>query len=296
MSNIAVAPWEDTMIEADSDLAIEHLTPHIGTRIDADAETLLSGRHAKQIRSLLEARGVLVFPEVGLDDDQQVAFTATLGQLAYENNGAPGPVGKLQAIFKVSLDLNVTAMAKPLKNSLLWHLDGTTHDVPILASVLTARQLASEGGDTEWCSTYAAYEALPEVDKQAIDALRVVHSNLQLQRNINPELSYEAFQRARNSPSKSQPLVWKHRNGRKSLVVGATAGYVEGLAHDDSLDLLVRLRDWATQPQFVFRHKWKLGDLVIWDNTGTLHRALTYAPDSGRLMHRSMLAGEEPVG
>jgi alpha-ketoglutarate-dependent taurine dioxygenase len=293
---IGGAQREKTMIETDSALAIHHLTPHIGTRIDADAEALLSGRHAQQIRRLLEERGVLVFPEIGFDDDQQVAFTATLGQVAYENNGTPGPDGKPQAIFKVSLDLNVTPMAKPLQNSLLWHLDGTTHDVPILASVLSARQLAAEGGDTEWCSTYAAYEALSDADKHAIDGLRVVHSNLQLQRNINPELSYDAFQRARNSPSKSQPLVWKHRNGRKSLVVGATAGYVEGLPHDDSLDLLIRLRDWATQPRFVCRHEWKLGDLVIWDNTGTLHRALSYAPDSGRLMHRSMLAGEEPVG
>jgi alpha-ketoglutarate-dependent taurine dioxygenase len=123
----------------------------------------------------------------------------------------------------------------------------------------------------------------------------VVHSNLQLQRNINPELSYEQFRRARSSPARSQPLVWKHRNGRKSLVVGATAGFVEGMAHDDSLDLLVRLRDWATQPQFVYRHHWQVGDLAVWDNTGTLHRALPYAPDSGRLMHRSIVAGEESI-
>ena len=58
----------------------------------------------------------------------------------------------------------------------------------------------------------------------------------------------------------------------------------------------MRLRDWATQPQFVYRHLWQLGDLAVWDNTGTRHRALAYAPDSGRLMHRSMVAGEESIG
>ncbi|WP_091145052.1 TauD/TfdA family dioxygenase [Novosphingobium sp. CF614] len=275
-------------------LSVSHLTPHIGTRIDSDGETLLSGRHAQEIRALLETRSVLVFPEIGFDDEQQIAFTRSLGALAYDYNGVPMVNGEQQAIFKVSLDEKVSPTARSLKNSLLWHLDGTTHDVPILASVLTARHLAPAGGETEWCSTYAAYEALPDEDKRALEGLRAVHSNLQLQRNINPELSYADFRRARGGPSKSQPLVWTHRNGRKSLVVGATAAYVEGMPHDDSLELLVRLRDWATQPQFVYRHEWKIGDMVIWDNTGTLHRALPYAPDSGRLMHRSMLAGEEP--
>jgi alpha-ketoglutarate-dependent taurine dioxygenase len=280
----------------DSGLAFEDLTPVIGTRIDADRETLLSGKYGSELRAMLQRRGVLIFPQIRFSDDEQVEFTGTLGTLAFDYNGQAMEGGKQQAIFKVSLDEAVSPTARSLKNSLLWHLDGTTHEIPILASVLSARQLAPEGGETEWASTYAAYEALPDADKQAIDGLRVVHSNLQLQRNINPELSYEQFQRARNSPSRSQPLVWKHRDGRKSLVVGATAGYVEGLAHDDSLDLLVRLRDWATQPHFVYRHQWQLGDLAVWDNTGTLHRALHYASDSGRLMHRSMVAGEESIG
>jgi alpha-ketoglutarate-dependent taurine dioxygenase len=276
-------------------LAVHDLAPNIGSRIDADADVLLSGKYAKEIRALLEMRGVLIFPRIGFSDEQQVEFTRTLGTLAFDYNGVAVSQGKQQAIFKVSLDEAVSPTARSLKNSLLWHLDGTTHEMPILASVLSARQLAPEGGETEWANTYAAYEALLPEDKEAIDGLRVVHSNLQLQRNINPELSYEQFRRARSSPARSQPLVWKHRNGRKSLVVGATAGFVEGMAHDDSLDLLVRLRDWATQPQFVYRHHWQVGDLAVWDNTGTLHRALSYAPDSGRLMHRSIVAGEESI-
>ena len=68
-----------------------------------------------------------------------------------------------------------------------------------------------------------------------------------------------------------------------------------GLEPPDSMDLLVRLRDWATQPQFVYHHDWKLGDMVMWDNTGALHRALPYDAESGRLLHRTMLQGEEPI-
>ena len=89
-------------------------------------------------------------------------------------------------------------------------------------------------------------------------------------------------------------LVWKHRSGRKSLVLGATALQVEGMVIVESEKLLVRLRTWATQPQFSYRHTWSLGDMVIWDNTGTMHRALPYPLDSGRLMHRTKLHGEEP--
>ncbi len=90
------------------------------------------------------------------------------------------------------------------------------------------------------------------------------------------------------------PLVWKHRSGRKSLVVGCTAHYVLGMGIEEGSALLTRLRDWATKPQFVYRHEWTVGDLVMWDNTGTLHRAMPYALDSGRMMHRTKLEGEEP--
>jgi alpha-ketoglutarate-dependent taurine dioxygenase len=90
-------------------------------------------------------------------------------------------------------------------------------------------------------------------------------------------------------------MVWTHQSGRKSLLLGATADYVIGLSVEESRALLARLRDWATQPQYVYRHEWELGDLLIWDNTGTMHRALPYPVESGRLMHRTILAGEESL-
>jgi alpha-ketoglutarate-dependent taurine dioxygenase len=270
------------------------LTPLVGTEIAADAETLLGGKYAKEIRAVLEQRGVLVFREVDFTDDQQIAFTRTLGVMASEYNGVALADGETQAIFKVTLDERVNPIARSLRTTFFWHLDGTMHEVPILASILTAKRLAPAGGETEFCNTYAAYDALPESEKKEIEGLKAVHANWARARYENPEPSYEEFKRAKAVPSRAQPLVWKHRSGRKSLVVGLTAAYVIGLEPLESMDLLVRLRDWATQPQFVYRHEWKLGDMVMWDNTGTLHRALPYDPDSGRLMHRTMLQGEEP--
>jgi len=276
-------------------ITTRELQPLIGAEIAADAGALLSGRHAKDIRALLEQRSVLVFPRVGFDDEQQIAFTQTLGVQAYENNGVAGDDGERQAIFKVSLDARINPIGDYFRTSFFWHLDGTMHEVPILASILSARYLPSEGAATEFCNTYAAYDALPTSDKEMLEGLRVVHANWALQRFLEPEPSYDAFRAARSVPSRTQPLVWTHRSGRKSLVVGATAAYVVGMEPPESTDLLVRLRDWATQPRFVYRHDWQLGDVVMWDNTGTLHRALPYAADSGRLLHRTMLQGEEPV-
>ena len=89
--------------------------------------------------------------------------------------------------------------------------------------------------------------------------------------------------------------MWTRRNGRKSLLMGATAGEVVGLVAGREQRLLDRLLEWSTQPQFVLRHHWRRGDLVIWDNTGMLHRALPYGQTSPRLLHRTTLVGEEEV-
>ena len=89
------------------------------------------------------------------------------------------------------------------------------------------------------------------------------------------------------------PLVWSHRSGRKSLVLGCTAYQVTDMDFKAGTELLVKLREWATQPEFVYRHEWTVGDTVIWDNTGTMHRAIPYDPDCGRMMHRTKLEGEE---
>src|SRR3546814_7357706 len=93
-------------------------------------------------------------------------------------------------------------------------------------------------------------------------------------------MSHDEIQFWQRSPSKECPLVWTHKSGRKSLLLGATADYVVGWSAEKSRALLAQLRDWATQPQYVYRHEWQVGDLLIWANTGTMHRALPYDPRS----------------
>jgi alpha-ketoglutarate-dependent taurine dioxygenase len=260
------------------------LTPRIGSEIKADVATLLSGSLSGEIRALLEQRGVIAFRAINLTDEQQVAFTRTLGTIVEEGQGN---------ITKITMDPTENDKAGYLRGAFFWHIDGTMQEVPVLASIMSARRLSATGGDTEFCNTYAAYDDLPDHEKTEFDKIRVVHALEATQRYVYPEPTYEMLQGWQRYADNELPLVWKHRSGRKSLVIGSTASHVVGMDRRASAALLCRLREWATQPQFVYRHRWTIGDLVIWDNTGTMHRALEYPLDSGRMMHRTKLQGEE---
>jgi alpha-ketoglutarate-dependent taurine dioxygenase len=273
-----------TAVEA---LQARDINPRIGSEVRADKATLLSGEYAGEIRELLKQRGVLVFPQLGFTDEEQIAFTETLGTFAPEARG--------EKLYKVSLDTEVNKQADYLKGSLYWHLDGTMNEVPILASLLQSVALGNpDEGDTEFCNTYAAYDDLPDEDKAEIADLRVMHSAWNTLFYYDPEPSAKTLKQMMAIGDRELPLVWTHKSGRKSLVLGATARHITGIDYTRSAELLVRLRDWATQPQFTYRHKWTVGDLVIWDNTGTMHRATPYDPSSGRLLQRTKLEGEEP--
>jgi alpha-ketoglutarate-dependent taurine dioxygenase len=268
-------------------LQIIDMTPRIGSEIRTDVETLLSGAEAANIREVLEHRGVIFFRGLAISDEQQVAIANTLGKIV-QGEGEGG-------IYKISLDKSLNKRADYLKGSLFWHVDGSLQPYPNLAALLRAIRLSETGGQTEFSNTYAAYDDLPDEDKKSLEPLRAMHSAEKSQYYVNPEMSYAEVQMWQQTPPKSCPLVWTHRSGRKSLLLGSTVDYVEGVSVEKSRALLARLRDWATRPQYVYRHEWQLGDLLIWSNTGTMHRALPYAFDSGRLMHRTILAGEEPL-
>ncbi len=262
------------------------LTPKIGTEIKAEREELLSGVHKSTIRDLLEERGVLVIREIDFSDEEQLVFSRTIGDLIPQGD---------EGIFKVSLDPNENHMADYVKGSLYWHIDGWADDVPTRASLLSARVLPPTGGQTEVCNTYAAFEELPEAERNELEKLYVIHSMEAVQRRINPNPTPEQLEAWREFPPKTHPLVWHHQSGRKSLIVGSSAFQIKGMDPEEGRALLDRLEAWATQPRFVYRHEWSVGDLLIWDNTGVMHRAVAYDADSGRMMHRTTLVGEEPV-
>ena len=273
-----------TVVE--NDLRYEPIKPKIGARISNSKHELLSGELSEAILSLLEDRGVLVFPQLHLTDQEQVAFTNALGGTAKEITG--------NEVFKVSLDEGINAkVAEYLKGSLYWHIDGTMNKIPIRASMLTAKVLAPEGGDTDFANTAASYEDLPDATKAEIAELRVVHSLWRSALYHTPEPSMAQLDDWQSKGEAELPLVCQHRSGRKSLVLGNTAHYVVGKDPRESHRILHSLREFATQEPYSYRHQWQVGDTVMWDNRTSLHRATPYDPQCGRMMHRTILDGTE---
>lgn len=271
---------------AQTQLNFEQIKPKIGARVLNTKEELLSGALSAEINALLETSGVLIFPQINFTDEEQIRFTNLLGGNVNEIRG--------EAMFQVTLDAKINhKIAEYLKGSLFWHIDGTMHSMPIRASMLTAKVLASEGGDTDFANTASAYDALPQERKDAIADLRVVHSLWRSQMYHTPEPSMEQLEDWIEKGEAELPLVCTHKSGRKSLVLGNTAHYVKGLDPKDSYRVLHGLREFATSEPFSYRHKWTVGDTVIWDNRTSLHRATPYDAYSGRMMHRTILNGTE---
>lgn len=262
------------------------LTPLIGTRVDADKATLLDGTKAHELRELLEERGVLIFPQIGMTDEEQRTFAHTIG--------TPTEQGE-RGLHKISLDEKVTATAKYLKGTVLWHFDGWNDVTPARGTVLTGRVLSSTGGQTEFSNTYAAYEELPEDKKALIADLKVAHTMEGTQKGAHEVVTPEMEADWASFHIHRHPLVWTHLSGRKSLLLGSSAEWVEGMDRAESDALLAELKAWAAEPRFVYRHNWQVGDMIVWDNCGVLHRVEPYPADSGRVMHRVTLDGEESI-
>lgn len=274
-----------------TNLKSEPIKEKIGSRVFNAKEELLSGTLAQDIRDLLEERGVLVFPAINMTDEEQIAFTKTLGKFAPEVDEG----GKGDAVYKITLDPKENPKSDYLKGALYWHIDGTMNEVPILASIMSCKKPAPKGtGNTGFSNTYAAYEALPQEEKDRIEGLRARHGAWATLFYYDPEPSSAMLKGMQSIGDVELPVVWTHKSGRKSLVIGNTAHTIIDMDIMESRLLLTELREWATRDEFTLSHEWSTGDLVIWDNTGTMHRAEPYDYKSGRMMHRTKLEGEEP--
>jgi len=277
-------------------LTINKLTSSVGAEVvGLDPDRLAADDAlAEAVLEALEDNGVLVFPGLGLQPEAQVAFCRRLGEIDHSSDGHHPVAG----IYPVTLDKSKNASAAYLRATFDWHIDGctpTNDEPPQKATVLSAKQVADRGGETEFANSYAAFEAFSDAEKQRFGALRVVHSLEASQRRINPDPAPELVAKWRSRPTHEHPLVWTHRSGRKSLVLGASADYIVGMDLDEGRALLTELLNRATQPDLVYSHTWSVGDTVIWDNNGVLHRAAPYDPDSPREMLRTTVLGDEPI-
>lgn len=277
-------------------LTINKLTTSVGAEVGGiDPDRLATDDTlAEAVLDALEENGVLVFLGLHLNPVAQVDFCRRLGEVDYSSDGHHPVAG----IYPITLDVSKNSSAAYLRATFDWHIDGCTpigDECPQKATVLSAVHVAKRGGETEFANSYAAYDTLSDDEKQRYASLKVIHSLEASQRRVTPDPSPELVAKWRARRTHEHPLVWTHTSGRKSLVLGASADYVVGMDLDEGRALLAELLDRATTPDKVYSHRWSMGDAVIWDNRGVLHRAAPYDPDSPREMLRTTVLGDEPI-
>ncbi|MBM4440360.1 MAG: TauD/TfdA family dioxygenase [Candidatus Rokubacteria bacterium] len=279
-------------------MKITRLTEHFAAEIaGVDIGAPLDDATWTAIRAALDEHSVLVFRGQTLDDERQIAFSERFGPLEKTRsmNPAAGTVFARQSNLDIKTGERIPAedrrMVYQLAN-MLWHSDSSFKSVGSLCSLLSARIVPPEGGATEFASARAAYPSLPDDLTRQAESLTVVHDFSWSRDQVRPGFFTEK-ERAEYPPVQ-HPLVRTNPvNGAKSLFLGAHASHVVGMPVEEGRALLARLLAHVTQPQFVYRHEWSEGELVIWDNRCVLHRATPFdAARYKRFMQRTTVGGD----
>jgi alpha-ketoglutarate-dependent 2,4-dichlorophenoxyacetate dioxygenase len=279
-------------------VVITRLAPRFAARIDGvDVTRPLDEAAWADIRAALDEHSVLVFSGQPLDDDTQTAFSRRFGSL--EVTRSINPAAGTPFARQSNLDIKTGEVIPPddrrmiyqLAN-MLWHSDSSFKEVPSLCSLLSARIVPPEGGATEFASTRCAYPSMPDALKRQTENAVAVHDFSWSRDQIRPGFFTEK-ERAEYPPVR-HPLVRTNPvNGRKNLFLGAHASHIDGISMEEGRALLKQLLEHVTRPEFCYRHEWKEGDLVIWDNRCVLHRATPFdTARHKRLMQRTTVSGD----
>jgi alpha-ketoglutarate-dependent 2,4-dichlorophenoxyacetate dioxygenase len=283
-------------------ISVTPLHPHLGAEVaDVDLTQTVSPAVFAGIVTAFHRHAVLVFPGQPLTDEQQMAFSRRFGPLEtmpiYTSEKRRRlRHAELSDISNLDPDGNVMALDNPRRlynlGNQLWHTDSSFKYAPAHASLLSAREVPPKGGETEFADLRAAYEALPEERKGELDGLVAEHS-IFYSRSLHGFTDFNADIR-RELPPVPQLLVRTHPgSGRKSLYLASHASHVIGWPVEQGRRLIEELIELATQPQFVYSHRWRAGDLVMWDNRCTMHRGRPYDETKYRRdMHRTTVSDE----
>ncbi|MGA3399249.1 MAG: TauD/TfdA family dioxygenase [Acetobacteraceae bacterium] len=257
------------------------------------AQPLSPARRERIVQSF-RTHPILVFRDQHLTKDQQHAFTLNFGEIEDQHVNRLVDSARYAAVHTVSnLDRDGHPSSRlEERGNYFWHTDKSYHAIPSLLTMLHAVELPGMGGETQFANMAMAYAALPEAVRQQIAGLRAVHSWEASRRNSGSRLATEAQQRER--PPVTHPVVCSHPDtGAKALYLGNHVSHIEGMPAVESRDLIARLMAHAMQPRFVYSHRWREGDLVLWDNRCLLHRALANYPmgSARRILHRTVVRG-----
>ncbi len=285
-------------------LKIIPATASLGATVSGIRLASLSDAEFVQVEAAFHKHAVLIFPGQHPDDDEQMAFASRFGELSI----------KAQPFSNEKEDGSLWHPSDPLmqlfKGNEGWHTDSSFQSVAAKASILSARKVPSQGGETEWADMRAAFAALPASTQHRLAGLTAHHSLLHSQESagqseVGAREALATLHTQRTAADAQpgyqgeetvplRPLVKVHPvTGLPALYIGRHAYNVEGLSPSESDTLLRELCVFACRPPRVLRHRWTVGDVVMWDNRCVLHRARPWDMRESRVMFHTRVAGEE---
>ena len=284
------------------DLKIQALHPALGAEVvGLDLAETMDGETFQAIRDAWMKHLVLAFPNQTLSEEQQITFSQRFGALEEHHQDIIKSRSSPQ-IFRVSNvndEGNIMSADHPsiaqISLAQRWHTDSSYRAVPSLGSILHGIEVTKEGGETCFSNMYMVYDALDPATKRRITGCRARHDfgHLTKLAAVKPltELERQAM------PPVWQPMVRKHPwTGRPSLFISPIYNdAIEGMNDDEAAELLTELTEFAGREEFVYRHSWTQGDVVMWDNRCTMHRVTPYDLNLRRVMHRNTVVGDGPV-
>ena len=290
---------------ADTTLRITPLHPLFAARAEGlDLRHPLDAAEVAAITAAMDRYAVLVFPGQHFEGDQQLAFGRHFGEVEdvptlVDQGRRRLADNRVNDISNLGVDGNILPADDRRRmfnlGNLLWHSDSSFKPVPAQYSMLHARVIPPEGGETEFADMRAAWDALPEKMKTEIRDLVCEHSLI----FSRAQLGFDEFtpeEMARCTPV-PQRLVRRHPgSGRLSLYLSAHIGRIQGWQRPEAMALIRELTEFATQREFVYSHSWTVGDLVVWDNRCTMHRGRRYEDKTyPRDMRRVTLKDSAPT-
>jgi alpha-ketoglutarate-dependent 2,4-dichlorophenoxyacetate dioxygenase len=271
--------------------------------VNVDIRDPLSKEDVAIIQNAVDFHPVLVFRGPQMTNEQQIAFSHNFGSLArateYQNDPSKRRLGgEMTDASNLSETSEVLGAGDRRRvnnlGSRRWHTDGSYKRLSGKYSLLSCHSAVEHGGQTQFADMRGGYDALPEKMKELIASLVVEHSIFHSRAIVGFSGFSETEQK--NLPSAQHPLVRIHApTGRKSVYVSSHASHVVGWAIPEGIDLLYELMDRATQPENVYTHQWQVGDLVMWDNRFTMHRARRHYPETAvRDVRRTTIEEDVP--
>ncbi len=253
----------------------------------------------REVRAAFEEHSVLLFRDQTVTDDVQAAYSRAFGPLEIVKIGSVGTGTFYSRLNNLKDDGTVAPpehrQVLRARANQLWHTDSSFKQTPALASVLSARTLPSDGGETEFTSTRLAWERLPASRQEQLRDRIVTHSYANSRDQIDPELMTPA-ERAVLPPVKWR-MTWRNPiNERRALYIASHAYAIDGMGDNEAKALLAELIASATRPEFTYRHRWRAGDVVMWDNRAIMHRGRPWPLSEPRVMVRTTISATPADG